>query len=113
MSLGVLEVFVDEAGHLEHRDLTASKDRAEILVSVDHAAVLRILKTLTLDIAPQFLRDLCARHRAAADYRGEFAARLHWLHECCVWSALLPRRFPAAALPTSLLCRLPAAGSRR
>ena len=51
-SLGVSKVFVDESGHLEHGDLAATKDRAEVLVGVDHAAVLRILKTLTLNVAP-------------------------------------------------------------
>jgi tRNA(Leu) C34 or U34 (ribose-2'-O)-methylase TrmL len=76
MSLGVLEVFVDEAGHLEHRDLTAPKDRTEVLVRVDHAAVLRILKTLTLDVVPQFLGDFGPWHCAAADYRGAVAIAL-------------------------------------
>ena len=51
-SLRVPEVFVDESRHLEHRDLAATKDRTEVLVGVDHAAVLRILKAFTLDVAP-------------------------------------------------------------
>ena len=89
MSLGVAEVFVDEAGHLEHRDLTASEDRTEVLVSVDHAAILRILKTLTLDVAPEFLGDFCAWHWRAAYYSGKLTARLHRLHECRVRGALL------------------------
>src|ERR1700681_1086261 len=98
-------MFVDESGHLEHGDLAATEDRTEVLVSVDHAAVLRILETLPLDVLPELLRDFRARHRRAANYRGEIAARLHRLHERRVGRALLARGFPAAALATAFLCR--------
>src|SRR3981081_1032641 len=100
--LWVSEVLVYEPCHLEHGDLSAAEDRTEVLVGVDHATVLRILKTLTLDVLPEFLGDFGARHRGAAHHRGEIAARLHGLHERRVRRALLARGFPAAALPTAL-----------
>ena len=105
-SLSIPEVFVDESGHLEHRDLSrAAEDRTEVIICVDHAAVLRILKSLTLDVLPEFLGDFSAWHRARADDIGQLAARLHRLHECGVRRALLARRcgFAAAALPSTLL----------
>src|SRR6266568_6086405 len=111
-SLWIPEVFVDQSGHFEHGDLSATEDGTEVLVGVDHAAVLRILKTLTLDVAPQFLGDLGARHRRAADDVGEIAAGLHRLHERRVRRALLARGFPAGALPTALSCGLPSFGPR-
>src|SRR6266496_5157387 len=111
-SLWIPEVFVDQSGHLEHRDLAAAEDRTEVLVGVDHAAVLRILKTLTLDVAPEFLGDLGAWHRRAADVVGELATGLHRFHERRVRRALLARGFPAAALPTALSCGLPSFGPR-
>src|SRR5687768_18491107 len=104
-SLSIPEVFVDESGHLEHGDLSrAAEDRTEVFISVDHAAVLRILKTLTLDVAPEFLGDFGPWHCARADYVGEITARLHRLHESRVGRALLARRrFAAAALSSALL----------
>src|SRR5437868_13678688 len=99
-SLGIPEVFVDEAGHLEHRDLTAPKDGAEILIGVDHAAVLRILKTLTLDVPPQFLGHFGARHCAAADSVGEITARLLGFNECRVRRVFVVRSFSTTGLPT-------------
>src|SRR5450759_1223029 len=95
-------MIVDEAGHLEHRDLAAAEDRTEVLIGVDHAAVLCILKTFPLDVLPELLRHFGARHRRAAHYVREIAARLHRLHECCVGHALLARGFTAAALATLL-----------
>src|ERR1700687_712420 len=97
-SLGISKVFVDESGHLEHGDLTAAEDRTEVLIGVDHAAVLRVLETFPLDVLPELLGDFRAWHRGAADYRGEITARLHRLHECRVRRALLARGF-SAGLP--------------
>src|SRR5687767_4346535 len=104
-SLGITEVFVDEPRHLEHGDLAAAEDGTEVLVGVDHAAVLIVLQTFPLDVLPELLRDFRAWHRRAAHHRGEIGARLHRLHECRVRRALLTRGFPLAALPTALLCR--------
>ena len=61
-------MLVDEARHLEHRDLALStENRTEILVGVDHAAVLAVLETSPLDVMPELLRDFGARERARAD----------------------------------------------
>src|SRR5690349_8349289 len=105
-------MFVDEPGHLEHRDLTASENRAEVFVSVDHAAILGILQTLTLDVTPQFLGYFSAWHRATAYYGGELAARLHRLHECRIWCALPARGFPPALASTALPRRALSAATR-
>src|SRR6185437_11242976 len=79
---GLLDVLVDELGHLEHRDLAlATEYRLELVVGVDHATLLRVLEAVPLDVAPELLRDLGAGHHAAADYRTERRIRLHWLHE--------------------------------
>src|ERR1700704_58818 len=94
-SLWVSEVLVDEPCHLEHGDLSAAEDRTEVLVGVDHAAILRILKTFPLDVLPEFLGDFGARHRRAAHYVREIAARPHRLHERRIRRALLARGFPA------------------
>src|SRR5688500_20172059 len=99
-SLSVPEVFVDESGHLEHRDLSrAAEDRTEVVMSVDHAAVLRILKTLTLDVAPEFLGDFGAWHCTRADYVGDIAARLQRRRESRARRELRARRRCAAAGP--------------
>src|SRR5687768_17562118 len=75
------EVLVHQAGHLEHRDLVALEDGTEVLVGVDHAAVLLVLQTLPLDVRPELLGDFRAGHRAAADHFGELVAGIHRLHE--------------------------------
>ena len=62
--MSLLEVLVDEPCHLEHGNLLASAEHgAEVVIGVDHATVLRILKSLTLDVGPQFLRHFRARNR--------------------------------------------------
>src|SRR4051812_32405653 len=43
----LLEVLVDELRHLEHRDLAlATEDGLELVVGVDHAALLGVLETV-------------------------------------------------------------------
>ena len=64
----LLQVLVDQTRHLEHRDLLRSENRAKIIVCVDHAAVLGILETLPLDLAPKLLGDFRAVHHAASDH---------------------------------------------
>src|SRR3712207_8609993 len=58
-------------------------------VRIDHAFVFLVLEAVSLDVAPDFLGDLGARHRARSDHRRERAARGHRLHERCIWLALL------------------------
>src|SRR4051812_37404199 len=96
----LLEVLVDELRHLEHRDATlAAEYRLELVVSDDHAALLRILKVVPLDVAPELLGDFRARHAVVANDCAERRGRLHRLHERRVRRALLLR----AALLRGLL----------
>src|SRR4051794_39354754 len=49
----LLEVLVHELRHLEHRDAAlAAEDRLHLLVGDDHAAFLRILQVVPLDVRP-------------------------------------------------------------
>src|SRR6185437_7608092 len=85
----LLDVLVDELGHLEHRNLAlAAEDRLELVIGVDHPTLLRVLQVVALDVRPELFRDLRARHRIVADDRGELRIRLHWPHERGVWRAL-------------------------
>src|SRR5258706_9142661 len=91
--IGLLEVLVDQLGHLEHRDLRlAPEDRLELVVGIDHSLVLLVLQRVALDIAPDFLGDFGAWHRVRADDRSEHRARHHRLHECRIGLALLACR---------------------
>src|SRR5262245_8224344 len=82
----------DQLGHLEHRYLSlAAEHSLELVVGVDHAPVLLVLKAVALDVAPDLLGHLGARHRARADHRRERAARRHRLHESGIRLALLAR----------------------
>src|ERR1043166_7277686 len=78
----LLQVLVDELRHLEHRDAAlATEDRLELLVGDDHAALLRILEAVPLDVRPELLGDFRARHTVVADDGAERSTRLHRLHE--------------------------------
>src|SRR5512132_995394 len=78
----LLDVLVDELGHLEHRHLAlATKHWAELVVGVDHATFLLILEAVSLDVAPELLRDLGAGYRIAADHRREHRIWLLRRHE--------------------------------
>src|SRR5262249_41211371 len=86
----LFQVPADQLGHLEHRDRAlAAEDRLELVVGVDHALVLLVLEAVALDVAPDLLGDLGARHRARSDHRRERGARGHCLHEGCIWLTLL------------------------
>src|SRR5579884_2057494 len=88
-SCGLLDVLVDELGHLEHRDLAlATEDGLELVVGVDHATLFRVLKPVALDVLPELLRDLRARHRAVAHDSGKLSVGLHRPHERRVRRAL-------------------------
>ena len=73
----------DELCHLEHIDdrLTA-EDRLQSRICVDIALILRILEIVLLDIDPELLHDLRARHRALAHDLGEIGAYAHRFHKC-------------------------------
>src|SRR5262252_3784421 len=88
----LLDVLVDQLGHLEHRDFAlAAENGLELVVGVDHAALLRILKPVALDVGPELLRDLGARDRIASDNRGEHWSGLLRRHERRVRRPLLLR----------------------
>src|SRR5689334_23617158 len=104
---GRLEVFVDELGHLEHRDFVlAAKDWSELVVGVDHPTLLLILAAIPLDVLPQLFRDFRARHRAVPDDGAERRIRLHRLHERRIRCALRTGAFPTClARATACLLR--------
>src|SRR5437899_10718248 len=73
------EVFVDQSSHLEHRDLLlAAEDLLEVVVGVDHPFVRLILKTVGLDVVPDFLGHFAARYRLASDDECQVGTRLHF-----------------------------------
>src|SRR5207244_8289096 len=81
--VGLLQVLADEFRHLEHRHLLlAAENLLERVVSVDHAPVLAVLQLLALDVGPELLGHLGARHGVVADHRAESGAGFHRFHEC-------------------------------
>src|SRR5579864_4987841 len=97
---GLLDVLVDELGHLEHGDLAlAAEHRLELVVGFDHATLFRVLEAVLLDVPPELLRDLGARHHAATNHRRECRIWLHRLHECRVRRALRALRALLRAAP--------------
>src|SRR6185436_7795385 len=85
---GALRPFLTAKARL----LEVLVDRLELVVGIDHPLVLLVLQRVALDIAPDFLGDLGARHRACADDRSKRRARSHRPHECRIGLALLPCR---------------------
>src|SRR5215831_6180841 len=78
----LLEVLVHQLRHVEHGHLRlAAEDGLELIVGVDHAAILRVLQVVLLDVLPELLGDLGARHRVRADDRRELSGRRHRFHE--------------------------------
>ena len=55
----LLEVFVDQLGHLKHIHLFfAVKDLPELIIRIDHPFVLGVLQFIFFDISPQPLDHL-------------------------------------------------------
>src|SRR4051812_40655450 len=85
----LLHVLVDELRHLEHRDLAlAAEDRAELVVRVDHAALLLVLQAVPLDVLPQLLGHFRSWNRAVSDHCAERSVYLHGPHEGGIGFAL-------------------------
>src|SRR5688500_16212513 len=104
----LLHVLADELRHLEHRDLAlAIEYRAKLVVRVDHAALLRILKSVPLDVLPQLLRDFGAWNRRAADDGRKGGVELHRPHERRVGFALRATTLRGLLPPCRLLGALP------
>lgn len=73
----------DQLGHLKHAYRTlAAEDLLKLVISIDVALVLRILKVMLLDVYPKALHDLRTWHRSFADYCLKLLAERHGLHEC-------------------------------
>src|ERR687895_700823 len=90
LAKSLFQVPAHQLGHLEHRHLAlAAKYRLQLVVGIDHAPVLLVLKAVTLDVAPDFLGHLGARHCARADHGRKRAAGGHRLHESRIRLALL------------------------
>src|SRR5438034_1767145 len=78
----LFEVFADELGHLEHRDLApAAEDGLQGVVGIDHAPVLGVLQLVSLDIGPELLRHFGARYSLAAHHSPQHGAGGQGLHE--------------------------------
>ncbi len=57
-----MKLFVHQFCHYEHINLLlAVKDRKQVRVRVNIAAVLLVLQSSFLNVRPQFLYNLCAR----------------------------------------------------
>src|SRR5450830_1978829 len=78
----------DEFRHFKHGDLGfAAENGFEFVVSIDHAAVGRILQIVFFNVIPYLFGHFSARQRCCAnDGRQVFRWR-HGFHECCVWFA--------------------------
>ena len=75
----------DELCHLEHGHFAlATEEGLELLVREDVALVRRILEIILLDVLPELLDYLTARHRPRAGNRLELRRELHRLQECWI-----------------------------
>ena len=54
------QVLADERGHLQHVETRHGEDRLQRTVGLDDATLVQFMR---LDVAPDLLRDLCARKR--------------------------------------------------
>ena len=71
----LLQLAADQLGHLEHRDLAFLKTSFSLASALIIALVRRVLQLVLLDVLPDLLRHLGARHRLVADDRGQRGAR--------------------------------------
>jgi hypothetical protein len=63
-----IDVRRDLFGHLHHINVCAAENLTKFRVWANHAFLLRILEIIGLNVVPELLCDLCARHRPLADY---------------------------------------------
>src|SRR6185503_2509406 len=100
------EVLGDELSHLKHRDgLLAVEHLLEILIGVDVALVLLILKAFLLDVYPELLDDLRAGHRALDNDRSQIGANSHRLHELIIFFFMKRRPKRSTLFPYTTLFR--------
>src|SRR3989344_8331817 len=69
-------------GHFKHTDdRLSAKDLFQIFVSVDITPILRVLKTMRINIHPKFFYNFGSGHRTLADYHRQLWADVHRLHK--------------------------------
>ena len=78
---GLFQVGIDQLGQFEHRYLVFVENGTQLRISVDITAIAGILKVVFLDVIPDFLRDLGARHGFRTDDGCQFGAGGQGLHE--------------------------------
>lgn len=67
----LFELVRNELGHLKHRDLSFTENRAQIGVGVDHATIDGVLQAVFLDVIPHLLGNFRARQWHGTDHRSE------------------------------------------
>jgi len=78
----------DQLGHLEHADLgLAIEHGLQLVIGIDHGLHLLVLKTILLDVVPQFLGELGPGQRFAADNSGKNGVRSDRGHELSIRGA--------------------------
>lgn len=71
----------NQFGHFEHGNFLLAEDRHKFVISENVSFVCWILKIILLDVFPNFLHNLSARHRCSAYDRTEVGGGSHRLHE--------------------------------
>ena len=56
-----MQVFSNQTGKFKHGDLTLAEDGFEFVICIDVALVDFVLKSMLLDVSPQFADHLSAR----------------------------------------------------
>src|SRR5664280_1771090 len=78
----------NQLGHFEHADLgLAVKHGLQLVISIDLGLYLLVLQTVLLDVIPQFLGELGAGQRLAANNGGKDGVRGDRGHELSVRGA--------------------------
>src|SRR5665647_919689 len=87
----LLEVFANQASHLEHGHLHLAEDFLQLGVGVDHALVDCVLQLVLLDVSPQLLHHLGAWQRTCAYDGRQSGAGRQGFHERCIGGAFFRR----------------------
>jgi hypothetical protein len=57
----LLQVFLHQLGHLEHRDLGLAENFLQLRISIDQAPIDGVLQLVLLDVVPKLLGDFGTR----------------------------------------------------
>ena len=74
-------MLANQAGHFKHRDLRLAEDLEQPCVGVDVAFVGLVLEVVLLDVNPEQLHDLSARHRRGPNHRSQRRTQCECFHE--------------------------------